>query len=149
MKKFKRKPNRIDSFDYGTENLYFVTICSKDKQCIFGYIKDEKMFLSKLGMLVKRILLSNAKIYDNVNIDSYVIMPNHLHFILEITSNNGNSLSTIINQYKGAVSKACGFPIWQKSFYDHVIRNEWDYYRVLEYIEENILKWDLDEYFKS
>ncbi len=144
----KRKKIRISEYDYSQSNLYFVTVCSKDKQCIFGTIKDDKMYKTSLGVLIEESLINIKQHYNNVLVDKYVIMPNHIHCIISILENKTANLSNIINQFKGYVSKQFGKSVWQKSFYDHVIRNDSDYLRVWEYIEENVLKWTLDEYYK-
>ncbi len=147
MKQFKRKNNRVENFNYGSENFYFITICSKDKECIFGTINNEKFFSSFIGKIVESALLDISEKYENVYLDSYVIMPNHIHFIIEIEYEYNNvTISRIVQQFKGVCAKRCNRAIWHKSFYDHIIRNEKDYYRILEYIDNNILKWDLDEY---
>ena len=144
----KRKKIRISEYDYSQSNLYFVTVCSKDKQCIFGTIKDDKMYKTSLGVLIEESLINIKQHYNNILVDKYVIMPNHIHYIISILENKTANLSNIINQFKGYVSKQSGKSVWQKSFYDHVIRNDSDYLRVWEYIEENVLKWSLDEYYK-
>ena len=88
--------------------------------------------------------------YEKVSVDKYVIMPNHIHLI--IVMQNGRTqfsptVSRIIKQFKGKVTKQVGFCIWQKSFYDHIIRDENDYLRIWEYIENNPYKWTEDKYF--
>ena len=79
-------------------------------------------------------------------------MPNHIHIILFIKNDDGRAMhaptvSKIIQQMKGAVTKKVGFPIWQKIFYDHIIRNEHDYQEIWKYIDDNTLKWTLDKYY--
>ena len=143
---FKRKNNRIPQYDYSNINYYFVTICTKDKKCIFGYIKDERMYQTSIGEIIEDNIIKIDTIYKNIYVDDYVVMPNHLHMIISITTKSEINVSRIINQFKGKISKEIGHSIWQKSFYDHVIRNEKDYLRIREYIGENILKWNLDEY---
>lgn len=89
--------------------------------------------------------------YENTCIDHYVIMPNHIHFIIKI-GNTGQpaaapTLSRIVNQFKGYVTKQTGNSIWQKGFYDHVIRDEDDYLTKANYIENNPAKWAEDELY--
>ena len=92
--------------------------------------------------------------YSNVRLDKYVVMPNHIHLILAIDQSVGRmisaptkSLSTIVGSMKRYTSKMVGFPLWQKSFHDHVIRNAADYLRVWDYIDTNPLKWREDCYY--
>ena len=74
-------------------------------------------------------------------------MPNHVHIMLIIKNKTENSLSRIIKQYKISVSKQIGYSIWQKSFYEHIIRNEMEYIKIKEYIQNNIANWKEDKYF--
>ena len=74
-------------------------------------------------------------------------MPNHLHIIISKNEQNVLTISRILKQYKGTVTKQIGYPIWQKSYYEHVIRNELEYYKIKEYIQNNILNWKEDKYF--
>lgn len=92
--------------------------------------------------------------YSNVRLDKYVVMPNHIHLILALDQSVGRmisaptkSLSTIVGSMKRYTSKMVGLPLWQKSFHDHVIRNETDYLRIWAYIDTNPLKWREDCYY--
>ena len=146
MPNFKRKLNRISKYDYSQIGYYFITICTYEKKHFFGSINSEKMDMSKYGVIAEIKLKQASKVYDCISLIDYVIMPNHIHFILAIEENKIVNISRIVKGYKEAVTKDVGFKIWQKSFYDHVIRNEADYLRIRQYIDENILKWNLDEY---
>ena len=90
-----------------------------------------------------------AKHYPAVSVDNYVIMPNHIHLLLQIhADSDGRSMiaptiSTVVRQMKGVASKEAGFSLWQKGFYDHVIRNETDYLEIWKYIEENPIRWQM------
>ena len=148
--KFIRKRTRIPDFDYGSINYYFITIITKNKEHYFGRILQEEMYYSNIGCIALNCLKDISKVYDDVYLDDYVIKPNHMHFIIAIDKKNKQvNISKIIQQYKGIVTKMVGFSIWHKSFYDHVIRNEKDYLRIYRYIEENVLKWSLDDYYSS
>ncbi|NLJ40931.1 MAG: transposase [Clostridiales bacterium] len=108
--------------------------------------------LSKIGDIVDSEINNINKIYDSVEINKYVIMPNHIHMIIILGSDSGRSktaptISRIIQQFKGSISKKVGFSIWQKSFHDHIIRNEHEYQEIWQYIETNPLKWAEDEYY--
>ena len=91
-----------------------------------------------------------SKKYANVFIDKYVIMPNHIHLIIGIKNGramHAPTVSNIIGQTKSFVTKQCKLSIWQKSFYDHIIRDENDYLRIWEYIDTNPAKWAEDQYY--
>lgn len=149
----KRKLTRLNGYDYSLPNYYFVTICTKDKRCIFG----DAQKLNVYGKIVKDEIMNISKHFDNVEVDKYVVMPNHIHAIL-IFNNAERSrpfptLSTVIGLYKSGVSKEIhkidsSLDVWQKSFYDKIIRNEKAYQAVCQYIDENPLKWKLDKYYK-
>ena len=153
-----RKPNRLSNFDYSRAGAYFLTICTKDRRCILSQIDEgaaygrlNPVIITEAGFAVERELKRIGDIYDNVHVDSYVIMPNHVHIILMIQdedSQQGTSptISRVVQQLKGTVTKKIGKAIWQKGFYDHVIRDEQDYLVRRKYIEENPVKWAMDEY---
>lgn len=145
-------------YDYSSEGLYFVTICAKDRRNLFSRIsvgaaigRPPKTELTACGRAVQSAVESIPMHYENTSIDHYVIMPNHIHFIIKI-GNTGQptaapTLSRIVNQFKGYVTKQTGNSIWQKGFYDHVIRDEDDYLTKANYIENNPAKWAEDELY--
>lgn len=139
-----RRPVRLGEYDYSQNGCYLVTVCTKDHQAFFRNANnfDE---LSAHGECVRMAIQSIPAHYQNVTVDEYVIMPNHIHLILTILNgeNKGKSISTIIGQMKRWVSKQVGFPIWQKSYYEHIIRNEADYLETRQYILNNPLKWKM------
>ena len=160
----KRKQNRLPEFDYSQNGAYFITICTRGKQKIF-WIDDKSQNsvgadiirphdkLNDLGLIVECAIEQITEYYPNTIIDKYVIMPNHLHILMRIENDEFNgriisapTISIIIGQMKRWVSKQIGYPIWQKSFHDHVIRNEADYQRIWQYIDTNPIKWELDCY---
>ena len=154
-----RKKNRLTEFDYSTANAYFITICTCEKQNLFwenvGAIIDrpEDVPLTDLGMIVRQKICQISACYPAITVDRYVIMPNHVHLLLQIHSDAGGrpmaapTISNVINQLKGAVSKQAGWSVWQKGFYDHVIRNEGDYLDIWRYIEGNPGRWTEDRLF--
>jgi REP element-mobilizing transposase RayT len=152
MNMFARKPNRIKKFDYSHPNFYFVTICTKDRREHFGEIFDCEMVLNNAGQAAEDFWEEIPKHYDNVELDEFIIMPNHLHGIVILETKAGglqSNLSQIIGSYKNIVSKHLhtgGFAnfAWQKSFYDNVIRDEKSLRRIREYIRNNPRKWGLD-----
>ena len=136
-----RKNPRLKSYDYTSYNYYFVTVCTKDKACIFG----SQQRLSPIGRVAEECIEKMADHFLDVRIDKWVVMPNHIHAII-ILPGNVISLSTVIGQYKAAVSKKAhifcpDISIWQSSFHDHVIRNQADYERIWAYIDTNPARW--------
>ena len=184
-----RKRNRMKGFDYSSNNLYFVTICVQDKICCFGTVisvgmagtgrdlsehnPDEfskEMQLNEFGEIVKSRMNWLSEQYKYVDIHNFVIMPNHVHAIIEIdrmklegasldfTISNEEvkikSLSSLIGAFKTTSSKIIherGFLsfAWQRSFHDHIIRNETSYMNITNYIDTNPEKWILDTFFKK
>lgn len=153
----KRKSLRLPNHDYAC-GWYFVTICTKDKRPSLGTVVGgdahiaPHVALSNIGsvaeMYLKRI----------PGIDTYVVMPNHVHFILSICGERGPSrtpaptnarLPAFLSAWKRLTNKKAGFPIWQRGYYDHVIRNEADYLRIWQYMDENPVRWTEDEYYSE
>ena len=147
MSNWKRR--RLENYDYSTNGLYFITICCYKKENYFWETDKREcdtIKLTKAGEITKAELESISDKYQNARIDNYVIMPNHVHFIIEL-SGADCSLSTIVNQTKGKISRILGYSLWQRSFHDHIIRGENDYEMIWNYIETNPSKWDEDRYF--
>jgi len=148
-KYFERKNPRLKEYDYTLGGYYFITICTKDKLHYFGEVSDKKMQLNDIGKLAQKSIRKMEEIYKTIKLDKFVVMPNHLHMIIIIDKETEISISRIIKQYKEYITKQIGESIWQKSYYDHIIRNEKDYFRIWKYIDENILKWSLDKYYSE
>ena len=151
-----RRPNRLPKFDYSQAGYYFVTICTREQRHTFWTSVGAtcgRPPLSPIGQIVERELVALGHAYPTVYLDKYVIMPNHLHLIIRLEAPKDGrpqvapTLSRVVQQFKGVVTKAAGFPIWQKSFHDHIIRNEPDYLRIWQYIDTNPLKWEQDRYY--
>ena len=151
----KRKRIRLKSYNYSQNGYYFITICTKDKKALLCkedciLIEEDNTFvLSEIGNMVRTALENIETIYDGVRNDRYVIMPNHIHLLLCVNKDTETSISKIVQQMKSWVTKKAGHAIWQKSFYDHVIRNETDYLEITSYIQMNPLKWQDDKYYKN
>lgn len=157
----KRKNTRLQGYDYSSNGAYFVTICTKDRSNIFCSDivgvriarSNMTMNLSDIGKVVDTAINKIPNCYVDVTVDKYIIMPNHIHLILLILGDNGRAMRAptipnIINQMKGYVTKQIGISIWQKLFYDRIIRNELEYQKIWEYIDTNPIKWEEDEYYK-
>ena len=142
-----RKRIRLQDYDYSEENMYFITICVKDRLEILGKIIEDNIKLTKEGKIVKQNITKIEKIYKNVIIDEYVIMPNHIHILLLINYKSSSTISKIIKHFKTNISREIQYSIWQKSFYEHIIRNEKEYLKIKEYIKNNIINWRKDKYF--
>ena len=155
----KRKPNRLTEYDYSTPNAYFITVCTQNRNNLFwtdvsaAIDRQENIPLTDLGMIVKQVIHDIPKHYPAISVDHAVIMPNHIHLLLQINTDiDGRpmaapTISTVINQTKGVISKKAGFSVWQKGFYDHVIRGERDYRDIWNYIEGNPGKWVEDKLY--
>ena len=165
MERPERKPNRLAGYDYASHGAYFVTICTDKKRPIFWDKEDrhvgaassrpqESLPFSQYGRLVEQAIQAIPNHYPGVFVDAYVVMPNHVHAIIRIERTDGGgrmisapTLSTVVGQMKRWVSKQIGQPIWQRSFYDHIIRNEKEYLDDWNYIQENPAKWQEDDLF--
>ena len=151
----ERKPLRIPKFDYCQAGVYFVTFCTKKRSPCLARVVGADAHIGPHVQLTKFGDVVESYIRSVPGIDAYVIMPNHVHMIVQIESEGGpmwasaptQSLSNRIRSFKTLVSKRIGQSIWQRSFYDHVIRNEDDYLRIRQYIDENPAKWAEDEYY--
>ena len=160
----KRKPNRLQGYDYSSNGVYFVTICTQNKECVLsrivgdGVLDVPKIELSKYGKAVdEQIALMNSML-DNVIVEKYVIMPNHIHLLIRIEniSENGTSrapsptnsvIAIFVSTLKRFTNKNAGEKIWQRSYYDHIVRNENEYLKIWEYINSNAQKWQNDKYY--
>ncbi|MCL2125358.1 MAG: hypothetical protein FWH33_05135 [Oscillospiraceae bacterium] len=152
-----RKRNRLEGYNYSTDGSYFITLCVKERKELLGSVvgaitnrPDASVELSEYGKITDNAINEIPAHYENVSIDKYVIMPNHIHLI--ITLCNGRlviaptNVSFIIQQLKRNISKQIGLSIWQKSFHDHIIRNEAEYQLIWAYIDKNPELWNDDVY---
>jgi REP element-mobilizing transposase RayT len=152
----RRKHIRITDYDYSTPGAYFITICTANREKIFwsnrrGELRSPaNVTLSDIGMIVDSEIQKLGSIYDAVKVDKYCIMPDHIHMILVIDADSygrtqfAPTISRVIKQFKGSITKQVGRPIWQKAFYDHGIRNRQDYDEIWQYIENNPSKYVLN-----
>ena len=169
MNNRNRKPNRLKDYDYSQTGYYLVTICTQDRVNYFGGIEKGQMRLSDIGQIITDCWRRIPEHFRNTALDEFVVMPNHIHGIVVIVGNadlrslprDGTPpqntdrskmyLSKIVHGFKSSVTRMVrkqwnnhGFG-WQKSFYDHVIRNDEDLHRVRAYIQNNPLNWELDK----
>ena len=172
-----RRSIRLTEYDYSQAGLYFITICTQNRECIFGEIVDDGKgtmicALNEYGGIAEKEWIKTSAIRPNIRLDVFVIMPNHIHGIIEINAADGkgtmhraptaeqfgkptsNTIPTIIRGYKSSVTKQInilrnkpGVPVWQRNYYEHIIRNEKSCYQISEYIQTNPLKWQNDKYY--
>jgi putative transposase len=164
-----RQSTRLKGYDYSKAGLYFITICIKERNCIFGKIVDEVMILSDAGEIANEYWLVIPKHFPNAKLHEYVIMPNHIHGIIELTyvgvqnfeplqkKNEFRkiiplSIGSIIRGYKIGVTKwfrtnGIIHGVWQRNFYEHIIRNEGYYNTIAHYILNNPKKWKEDKFY--
>ena len=148
-----RKSNRLHGYDYSCAGYYFITICTKDRKHLLSSVGANcvRPKLSDVGNVIDKEINVLSATYNNVTVDKYVIMPNHIHIILTITdcgrTEFAPTIPRIVKQFKGSITKHIGYPIWQKSYYDQIIRSQADYQNIWEYIDTNPAKWEEDEYY--
>ena len=154
----RRKQLRLKNYDYKNNGAYFITICTVGKRHILGKIVGGDAYiaphieLSEYGVTVEKYV-KNIK-----GLDTYTIMPNHIHMIIRIgldsdgtmwASSPTRGIPQLIKSFKTMVSKECGTTIFQRSYYDHIIRSEADYMEKQKYILPNPGKWVEDEYYSQ
>ncbi|MFC2133425.1 transposase [Bacteroidota bacterium] len=189
--KYKRKSIRLKDFDYSEGNWFYVTVCTHQHKLLFGDISKGKMQLNKFGFLAQKEWNKTKEIRDNIDLDYYVIKPNHLHGILIITHKSeqcrdensrgvsqyknisenecrgtghraptieqfgkpvSGSLPTVIRSFKATVTKQInelrktpGKPVWQRNYFERIIRNEAELFNIRNYILNNPYKWELEK----
>ena len=164
MRKF-RKNIRLKGYDYSQAGLYFVTVCTNFKEKILWQdVKGDEVILSPIGKAVDECINFIDENYENVVVDKYCIMPNHIHLIIdlgfsesrrgslplrELENQNNIELHNVIGRMKSYTTRqykilSGNTVLWQRNFYDHIIRNDEDCAEKWQYIDENVLKWNLD-----
>lgn len=158
-----RRSIRLREYNYSRPGTYYVTICIQDRLCLLGNVVDEKVELNEAGKMVERIWYELPQFYSGVDIDSVIIMPNHLHGNIVLTGHNviGTlrlSLPDVVHRFKSLTTsnyikgvdsagwKPFRIRLWQRNYYEHVVRNDEELNRIRQYMEENPMKWDEDEY---
>ena len=165
----KRKSTRLKGYDYSVPGAYFITICVKGKKELLSKITPStivgeglcalpplravpKHTLTPIGIEVEKSIQYINNNYIGVKIDKYVIMPNHLHLIMVLDDAGGHGnppLQNIIGQLKSYTTNKFGDTLWQRSFHDHIIRNEREYVKIWEYVDTNVIKWDKDCFYNG
>ena len=156
-----RKPNRLTGYDYSTTGAYFVTLCTQNRKKIISNIVGggahdaPNVALTDIGKIVEVHIVNSNRI-PGITIDKFVIMPVHIHLIILVDENavNGTSrapsptnavIPHLVSTFKRFCHRDVGEKIFQRSYYDHVIRNQQDYDEIWHYIENNPRKWLLDQ----
>ena len=131
-----RKNIRLKEYDYSSKGMYFITICTKDKKCIFGKLVDNIMEFNNYGNKLNEILLNYGS--EKYKVVYYQIMPNHIHFIVNIKEDKIIDLSKIVSQIKSKSTNLLKYKnLWQKNYYERVVRDEKEYNNIIKYIKEN------------
>ncbi len=199
--KFNRRSIRLPNYDYSQSGAYFITICTHQREWLFGEILNEKMLLNEFGNIARNEWLETPKIRPNLELGEFIIMPNHIHGIIWIKDElskgvsggedevdrkgvlqyaprskgtehraptkhhittvekfgkpTSNSIPTIIRSFKAATTKQInitrklpGFAVWQRNYYEHIIRNEKDLNNITQYIKNNPKNWEKDDLYK-
>lgn len=162
MEQPKRKSTRLKEYDYSTPGYYFVTICTQNRKNILSTVGEgfPLPILTRYGEITDRLLLEINHRYKEINIDKYVIMPNHIHILFAVENggrgNPSPTIDTAIGWFKymatkeiNQISNTQGRKVFQRSFNDHIIRGEQDYKEIWQYIENNPAKWCDDEFYSK
>ncbi len=171
-----RRSIRLQGYDYSLEGLYFITICCDDREHRFGKIENEEMILNDAGKIANECWMEIPKHFPHAILHEHIVMPNHVHGIIELV-NVGNvgavgaenfpplhqnafqkmiprSIGSIVKGFKIGVTKWFRNhtdieKVWQRNYYEHIIRNEQAYQTISDYILRNPAKWKEDKFFKK
>ncbi|MCX7088230.1 MAG: transposase [Methylococcales bacterium] len=170
-----RRSIRLKNYDYSQAGAYFVTICQQSRDCLFGHIADDHMVLNPAGNRVMRWYLELENKFPDIQCDACICMPNHLHFIVVNVGTDlrvrpehategehiGSPLHRVVQWFKTMTTneyirevKQSQWPrfegkLWQRDYWEHVVRNEADLERLREYIANNPKSWGLDKLYKE
>ena len=161
-----RKSIRLPKYDYTQEGAYFITVVTQNRNCIFGQIVDGVMCLNPSGNIVSQVWQSIPKHHPNTVVNPFIIMPNHLHGIIQIVGARRavplhqseefgkpvpGSIPTIVRSFKSETTRqinimrhSSGAKIWQRNYYEHIIRDQKDYENINKYILTNPQNWNND-----
>lgn len=154
----QRKSPRLKGYDYSQSGAYFVTICTHQRHHIFGTITDQIMGMNAAGELAAACWLAIPDHYPDVELDAFVVMPNHIHGILVLAGESSRfttQLGRVVNAYKGAVTARLRDQgliegvIWQTRYHDHIIRDEAGLNHIRTYIEHNSALWSEDSLYST
>lgn len=160
-----RKSMRLKGYDYSKPGYYFVTVCTQNKKCLFGDIRNRQMVLNDAGRMIEKVWNALPEHYPHVELDAFVIMPNHVHGIIILrpdpiveagfkpaSTKKRHALPEIVRALKTfsarRINEICNTPgvkLWQRNYYEHIVRNENELNEIRKYIQENPLKWETDK----
>ena len=162
----RRRSIRLRHYDYSRAGAYFITVCTRNKECLLGDVVAGRMYLNEVGRLAQAAWEELPLHYSHVDLDVWTIMPNHVHGIVVLTDvgagfkpapTNSDSdavrhgLPEVVRAFKtfsarhiNAFRGTVGRPFWQRDYYEHVIRNEKSLNRIRQYIEDNPVRWSQD-----
>lgn len=160
----QRKSPRLKDYDYSEEGTYFVTVCIQDRLSLLGHIHNQNMNDSPSGEVVKQYWIKLPTKYDDIQLDFFVVMPNHFHGIIVINHFENSKMNTSIPDalkwFKAMITNAYirgvkshnwqrfNKRLWQQSYHDHIIRNEADLNRIREYVQTNPARWEMDTFYE-
>ena len=155
-----RQSIRLKGYNYRNVGAYFITICTWDRGNLFGKVADGIMILNENGTIVENTWFDLPNHNSNIGLDAFIIIPNHAHAINPVgggpkpAPTEGIPLSEIVRQLKTFSAKRInnrrntqGTPVWQRNYYEHIIRDEDELNKIREYIKNNPANWDTDENF--
>ncbi len=164
----QRRSTRLQGYDYASSGYYFVTLCTEGRRCVFGDVEDDTMVFTELGRIADEEWLASAGLRREVELDEYVVMPNHLHGLVlfkpQVPRPEGEptttgrqrpkrSLGSFMAGYKATVTgrvnrlrSTPGERLWQRNYWDHVVRSERALDAIRRYIDKNPARWSLDRY---
>jgi putative transposase len=164
--KYHRRSIRLPGHDYGSPGAYFVTIVTRDREQLFGQIADHEMYLNTSGQIVREEWERTPCIRPGVEIDAFVVMPNHAHLLVVVGAHScaplhgrqtavlprpRRSLGSLVACFKATATRRIneirgtpGAPVWQRNYHEHIIRDETEFDEIRQYILENPLHWDDD-----
>jgi putative transposase len=155
----QRHSIRLQGYNYAQDGAYYITLCTSQRAKLFGQIVDGQMALSDLGRIAEQEWLRTPYVRPNVCLDAFVIMPDHIHAIAvilqcaDVTATGGfrspsHTLGAIVRGFKAAVTrqanfmaKTSGLCVWQRNYYEHIVRDEADLNRIRRYIAANPSRW--------
>lgn len=159
-----RRSIRLKGYDYSQAGAHFVTICTQSRKCLFGEITDKEMRLNEAGIILQAAWDALPDHYPFVELDAWIIMPNHVHGIIVLgdeveaglkpapTTKTRHELSEIVRALKSFSSRrinerhrTSGEKLWQRNYWEHIVRNESELNRSREYIRNNPAQWELDK----
>ncbi|MBQ8748673.1 MAG: transposase [Oscillospiraceae bacterium] len=159
-----RKTVRLQEYDYNTAGVYFLTLCTEKRRCILsrivgtGVLDGPQIELLPVGAIADKYLRQLNDFYENLSVESYVIMPNHMHLLLQVKEGpsrtpvptlQNSTVSRFVSTFKRFCNREYGTNVWQRGAYDHIIRDQADFDKHIQYIYENPFGWQKDEYYSA